>query len=143
MEPLSRSFRPLPFTVLLPRFPMLRSRRAILSALLVVPALLAARPATPVADLTGKWAFEVVTENGTGNPTVTFKQEGEKLTGTYESQRGGARPLEGTVKGDKVAFTVKSGVDLNFSGTIIGDTITGTADFSGQGSATFTAKKTP
>lgn len=123
---------------------MLRSRRSLLATLLVAPALLAARPAVPgAADLTGKWAFEVVTENGTGNPTVTFKQEGEKLTGTYESQRGGARPLEGTVKGDKVTFTVKSGVDLVFSGTIIGDTITGTADFSGQGSATFTAKKTP
>jgi hypothetical protein len=123
---------------------MLRSRRSVLAALLVVPAMLAARPTTPsAADLTGKWAFEVVTENGTGNPTVTFKQEGEKLTGTYESQRGGPRPLEGTVKGDKVSFTVKSGVDLVFSGTIIGDTITGTADFSGQGSATFTAKKTP
>ena len=143
MEPLSRSFRPLPFTVLLPRIPMLRSRRSVLAALLVAPALFAALPLPGAADLTGKWAFEVVTENGTGNPTVTFKQEGEKLTGTYESQRGGARPLEGTVKGDKVTFTVKSGGDLVFSGTIIGDTITGTADFSGQGSATFTAKKTP
>jgi hypothetical protein len=119
---------------------MPRSRRFFLATLLAIPALIAALPA---ADLTGKWAFEVVTENGTGTPSVTFKQEGDKLTGTYESQRGGARQLEGTVKGDKVTFTVKGPVDLVFSGTIIGDTIIGTADFSGQGSATFSAKRIP
>lgn len=119
---------------------MTRSRRSFFVACLALPALLAgAQP----RDLSGKWAFEVVTENGTGNPTVTFKQEGEKLTGTYDSQRGGPRPLEGTVKGDKVTFTVKSGVDLNFSGTVTGDTMSGTADFSGQGSATFAAKRVP
>ena len=72
---------------------------------------------------------------------MTFKQEGEKLTGTYDSSRGGPRQLEGTIKGDKVTFTVKGQVDLVFTGTVIGDTITGDADFSGQGTATFTAKK--
>jgi hypothetical protein len=99
-------------------------------------------PAQP-RPVTGTWAFEVVTENGTGTPTVTLKQDGEKVTGTYESARGGTRELTGTVKGDKITFTVKSGVDLIFTGTIIGDTITGTADFSGQGSATFSAKRAP
>jgi hypothetical protein len=134
---------PLPFLTPVTTDPMLRSRRRFV-ALFIAPLLLAASgSAHQPRDLTGKWAFEVVTENGTGNPMVTLKQEGEKLTGTYESQRGGARPLEGTVKGDKVTFTVKSGVDLNFTGTVIGDTMTGTADFSGQGTATFTAKRAP
>ncbi len=119
---------------------MTRSRRAFLATCLALPVLLAAAQPKP---LTGRWVFEVVTENGTGTPSVTLKQEGEKLTGTYDSQRGGPRELEGTVKGDKVTFTVKSGVDLIFTGTITGDTITGTADFSGQGSATFSAKRAP
>lgn len=93
-------------------------------------------------NLTGVWAFEVVTENGTGTPTVTLKQEGDKLTGTYESTRG-TRPIDGTVKGNTVTFTAKSpqpgGVDLLFTGTLSSkDTMSGTADFSGQGSATFT-----
>ncbi|HRC76260.1 MAG TPA: hypothetical protein PLO33_11315, partial [Kouleothrix sp.] len=34
-------------------------------------------------NLTGSWAFEVSTQAGTGNATVTFKQDGEKLTGHY------------------------------------------------------------
>lgn len=121
--------------------PMLRSRRAVLATFLIVPVMLAARSWPQPRNIAGKWAFEVVTENGTGTPTVTFKQEGEKLTGTYDSSRGGPRQLEGTIKGDKVTFTVKGQVDLVFTGTVIGDTITGDADFSGQGTATFTAKK--
>jgi hypothetical protein len=32
-------------------------------------------------DLTGKWVFDVKTDAGTGTPTGTFKQDGEKLTG--------------------------------------------------------------
>lgn len=122
---------------------------SLLRRLLPAVLLLSAIPvlAQSPAGVSGKWAFEVVTENGTGTPAVVLKQEGEKLTGTYESARSGLRQIEGTVKGDKITFTVKAsssgGVDLNFSGTIIGDTITGTADFSGQGSATFSAKRAP
>ncbi len=98
-------------------------------------------------NLTGKWAFEVVTQNGTGYPTVTLTQSGDKLTGTYSSSRG-VRQIEGTVTGDKIAFTAKAsdptGIHLDFTGTIAKDgTISGTADFSGQGSATFSAKRAP
>lgn len=121
------------------RFFFLRLCLATCAGLLITPT---ARAQTPV-NLTGAWAFEVVTENGTGTPTVTLKQEGEKLSGTYESTRG-TRPIEGTVKSNAVTFTAKSpqpgGVDLHFTGTLSSkDTMSGTADFSGQGSATFTA----
>ena len=101
----------------------------------------------PATSLTGKWAFEVVTANGTGTPAVVLKQEGEKVTGTYTSSRGGTRQIDGVLKGDKLTFTVKSpepgGVDYEFTGTVAGDTITGTADFSGMGTATFSAKRSP
>ena len=64
----------------------LRFLLALVAFLLVgrVPASLAAQ-STPV-DVTGKWAFAVTTENGTGYPTVTLKQEGEKLTLEGRSQ---------------------------------------------------------
>jgi hypothetical protein len=98
-------------------------------------------------SVAGTWMFEVVTENGTGTPTVILKQDGNAITGTYESARSGLRQIVGTLKADTIAFTAKSstpeGVDLHFRGVIMGDTITGTADFSGQGSATFSAKRRP
>jgi len=39
-------------------------------------------------DLTGKWLFNVQTDAGSGTPTVTLKQDGEKLTGTIPASSG-------------------------------------------------------
>lgn len=98
-----------------------------------------------VVDVTGKWTFSVVTPNGTGTPAVVLKQEGEKLTGTYESSRMGVRPLEGTVKKDVIDFVLKGGeVELRFTGTIVDkDHMKGELDMGGQGTAAFTAKRVP
>jgi len=41
-------------------------------------------------DVTGKWAFNVETAAGSGTPTITFTQDGEKLTGKYSGQLGEA-----------------------------------------------------
>ena len=94
-------------------------------------------------DLTGTWDFSVVTENGTGTPTVMLKQAGEKLTGTYESRMLGVRALEGTVKGDSVKFALatsgESNVVLTFYGVIVdANNLQGTVDFGGMGGASFT-----
>ena len=98
------------------------------------------------SDVTGKWSFAVVTENGTGTPTVTFKQEGEKLSGTYESVRLGLRALEGTIKGDSIRFVLKGSADgmpdLTFAGILLdANNVKGTLEMGGMGSATFTGKR--
>ena len=93
-------------------------------------------------DVTGKWNFAVITENGTGTPVVTLKQEGGKLTGTYESARMGLRTLEGTVKKDSINFALAGEVVLQFSGVVTDkDNMKGTVDLAGQGSATFTGAR--
>lgn len=94
-------------------------------------------------DLTGKWAFSVVTENGTGTPAVVLKQEGTTLTGTYESARMGLRAIVGSVKKDSLFFALKGGeVELNFAGVIVdADHLKGSVDLAGQGSATFTGTR--
>lgn len=93
-------------------------------------------------DLTGTWAFEVVTENGTGTPTVKLKQDGLAITGTYESRMMGVRALKGSVKGDSIKFDLAPGgeaqVVLSFAGVIVNaDRLEGTVDFGGMGGATF------
>lgn len=95
------------------------------------------------ATLTGKWTFSVVTENGTGTPAVVFTQDGEKLSGTYESGRMGIRALAGTVRKDSIDFVLAGGeVALRFVGRIVdADHLAGVLDMGGQGSATFTAAR--
>lgn len=59
------------------------------------------------ADLTGKWSGKVETPNGSRDVTYTFKQDGDKLTGSVPGMQGTETPItEGSVKGDDVTFSV-------------------------------------
>ena len=62
------------------------------------------------ADITGAWDFAVETAQGSGNPAFTFKQDGEKLTGTYSGLFGKA-DVAGSVKGEAVEFTFDVSLD--------------------------------
>ena len=101
---------------------------------------------TAKANVTGKWAFSVETAAGSGTPTITFAQDGEKLTGKYTGQLGEA-DLTGTVKGQDIAFTFNvdaQGTMLNFkyAGTIESkDAMKGKVEIVGLGEGTFTAKR--
>jgi hypothetical protein len=109
------------------------------------PAPAAAAPADKT-DVSGAWAFQVETPAGSGTPTFTFKQEGEKLTGQYKGAFGEA-PLTGTVKGNKIDFTIKikaqdQDATINYTGTVDGDgTMKGTVSLGDIGSGTWTAKR--
>jgi hypothetical protein len=128
-----------------------RVTRSTAAALVALVATASLAVAAIAHDLTGKWDFEVVTENGTGTPTVTFKQDGEKLTGTYSSRMLGERTLTGSVKGDSLRFALSNtsspdAVTMTFIGVILDkDSVKGTVDFGGMGGANFTGvrAKTP
>ena len=60
-------------------------------------------------DISGKWQFTVDTDAGSGSPTFVFKQDGEKLSGTYSGLFGTAQ-LTGTVKGDAIEFSFEAAV---------------------------------
>jgi len=97
-------------------------------------------------NVTGAWQFQVETPNGTGSPTFNFKQEAEKLTGQYKGAFGEA-PLTGTVKDNKIEFTLKVEVQgqaltLTYTGTIEKDgTMKGTVSLGEAGSGTWTGKR--
>ena len=95
-----------------------------------------------LADISGKWTFEVVLDDGGGSPTFDLTQTGETLTGMYHGQLGDAK-VTGTVKGDKVelAFDGATG-NVKYSGTIVdAKSMKGTVDYGEVGKGTFTAKK--
>lgn len=95
-------------------------------------------------DVSGAWDVEVQTEQGAGNPAFTFKQDGEKLSGTYKGLLGEST-LAGTVKGDKIEFSFKvSGQvegTVTYTGTTDGKTMKGKLSLAGLGEGTFTGKK--
>jgi hypothetical protein len=97
-------------------------------------------------DLTGTWTFTIMSDAGVGTPTVTFKQDGEKLTGHYSSMLLGEADLTGTVKGPAIEFTVRADLggmplEFKFTGTIENkDSVKGKLD-SDAGGGTFTGKR--
>lgn len=113
----------------------------VLAIGLLVPARLGAQ----ATNVTGEWAFNVQTDQGGGTPTITFKQDGEKLTGKYAGQLGAA-DLTGTVKGNAIQFTFTLDVQgqqapVTYDGTVEKNTMKGKMDIGGMVSGTFTATK--
>jgi hypothetical protein len=114
-------------------------------SVLVLAALIAAPSFAQGTNVSGTWAFTVTTDQGSGNPTLTFKQEGEKLTGKYEGQLGAA-DLTGTVKGTAINFTFTLDVQgqqapVTYAGTVEKDSMKGTMNIAGMVNGTFTGTK--
>lgn len=108
---------------------------------LLIPAYLGAQ----ATNVTGDWAFTVETDQGGGTPAITFKQDGEKLTGKYVGQLGSA-DLTGTVKGNAIRFTFTIDVQgqnapVTYDGTVEKNTMKGKLDIGGMVNGTFTATK--
>jgi hypothetical protein len=128
--------------------PMQTRRLTTIAATLAAIVIFTTYPiAQGKVDITGKWIFTVQTDAGTGTPTVTFKQDGEKISGTYDG-RYGPSPLEGMVKDNKIEFTVSmtaegAAVTGGFSGTVDGDAMNGSVEFDGAGDGTWSAVRVP
>ena len=96
-----------------------------------VTVLLAVPAQAQDVDVTGKWESTRETQQGTMTTTFTFEQDGSKLTGTLGSQRGDMEISDGTIEGNKISFKLvmtrgDRTIEMTYSGTVEGDTITGT-----------------
>jgi hypothetical protein len=101
---------------------------------------------TSKVDVSGVWVFTVQTDAGTATPTVTLKQDGEKLTGHYSSEVLGEADLTGSVKGRDLKFTFTASVqgtsfEVTYTGTVEDNGLKGTIDLAGMAQGTFTAKR--
>jgi hypothetical protein len=106
----------------------------------------ASTPQTGGVNISGEWNVTVETSAGSGNPTFTFKQDGETLTGMYKGQFGESA-LTGTVKGSDIKFTIKinaQGQDLTivYTGKIESkDSMKGTVALGELGEGSWTGKR--
>ena len=117
---------------------MIVTARVVVLALLLVPGL-SAEP----AKVAGKWNVTLELSSITGHPVITLKQDGEKLTGTYEG-RYGESALTGTVKEKEITFTVTfvaEGMQTQgvYTGKVDGDTMGGDVSYEGAGDGTWSA----
>ncbi|HEU4938773.1 MAG TPA: hypothetical protein VFT39_20130 [Vicinamibacterales bacterium] len=113
---------------------------AILALSLLAPAV-SAEP----AKVAGKWNVTMQLESITGHPIILLKQDGEKLTGTYEG-RYGQSELKGSIKDKEIEFTVSivaEGMQTQgvFAGKVEGDTMGGEVSFEGAGDGTWSATR--
>ena len=97
-------------------------------------------------NVSGKWRFQVETNQGTGEPEFDLKQKGERLTGTYTGLFG-TQSITWTVKGNRLSMMIEG--DYNgqtivstYEGKITGfNSMEGIVNFNEQIEATWTAKK--
>ena len=92
-------------------------------------------------DVTGTWLMAVDSRAGSGTPTFTLKQDGDKVTGNYKGQLG-TWPVTGTVKGNELTLTYKvvgmvATIEFKFLGTVDGDNISGKVSMGQLGDGTF------
>lgn len=113
--------------------------------------LFCAAIATPLVgqqtlNVAGKWEFTSEGPRGTQTSTITFEQDGTVLKGTMETQRGAVSFENGSVEGNKITFTIVRGMgdrtfEMTYTGTVEGDTMTGTMTNPRGGDVPWTAKK--
>ena len=108
--------------------------------------ILTAGVITPFAqtDISGSWTLMINGPQGPVDAEATFKQDGDKVTGTMSSMAGETN-VAGTLSGStlSLAFNVvtpNGPLDVKMTAEITGAEMKGVVDFS-MGTADFTGKK--
>lgn len=100
-----------------------------------------AAQAQTTSPIDGPWSFVMDSQMGQVTARVTFKADGQKLTGTMKLEDGRTWPVQdGTVKGNAIVFSVTrerptgGTMVYHMAGTLEGDVISGVAkaDMEGQ-----------
>jgi hypothetical protein len=112
--------------------------RRLRSALMSTCLTLAAAAAWAAASVAGTWNMSVESPAGSGNPSFVLKQEGEKITGTYNGAFGSA-PVTGALKGDvlTLSYSISGGPVVTYTGKVTGNKVEGTTDMGSIGKGSF------
>ena len=122
---------------------------SVAAACSTTPAQQTAPPPPPAAakvmDVSGTWELNVESPMGSRASDAIFTQTGEALGGKMVSPRG-ETPLTGTISGETVKFGINVNVQgqnlqIDYTGTVTGDTMSGTVVFGSFGDGKFTGKR--
>jgi hypothetical protein len=117
-------------------------------ARLMLPALvfLVAGPVYAQSNVAGDWNVTIQSAQGASDVQVTFKQDGDKLSGIFKSPMGELSFEGGTITGSdlKFGFTLPiqgQALDITMTGKVDGPSITGKAVFGSFGEGDWTARR--
>ena len=103
-------------------------------------------PKTPAANLSGRWEVEIQYTASKTTHSLHLQQNGDRVEGTHQGNFL-ARDIAGTINGDAVALasivTERHGDALTyrFTGTVAGDTMSGTLNMGEYLNATWSARR--
>lgn len=105
-------------------------------------------PVSAQTNMSGSWAMEVSTDQGTTMPELTLVQDGMNLTGQYASATLGSNNVTGTVNGNNVTISFQASLQGQSAPVVYRGTVdeqgvwTGTIDIAGgMLSGTFKGEK--
>jgi hypothetical protein len=123
---------------------------SIAAACTTTPTKQATPPSPPpaaakVTDVSGTWELNVESPMGSRASDAIFTQTGETLGGKMVSPRG-ETPLTGTISGETLKFGINVNVQgqnlqIDYTGTVAGDTMSGTVVFGSFGDGKFTGQR--
>jgi hypothetical protein len=108
---------------------MMKSRLSVgeILALFILLAVVAGAAAAQdkAANVAGSWTINVSGETGNAKQSMTLTQDGGKITGTFKGPRQSGT-IDGIVDGNNIKFHVTAGIPLDYTGTVDGDSMSGT-----------------
>lgn len=120
---------------------MLRLNRLAPALVFVMASAAAAQ-----VNVTGEWALDLTTPNGHRDYVLYLNQEGPRVTGHVTSEYGEAA-IRVTLNGDAITVTWSQAeegkmLEISLTGTVKGDSISGTAKLGTIGQGPFQADRT-
>ncbi|HET6210385.1 MAG TPA: hypothetical protein VFD94_08380 [Jatrophihabitans sp.] len=105
-----------------------------------------AAPSTPATTaaatgLSGSWSGQY-SGAFTGTFTLTWTQTGSTLAGTITLSTSGTVPLNGTVSGSHISFGTVGSAAITYSGTVSGNSMSGSYQINGAAGGPWSATKT-
>lgn len=103
---------------------------------------------TVAEDVSGTWEMTSQGRQGERTSEISIEQDGENIKVTMPGFRGGDPMVaEGTIKGNAIKWSITrespqgDEFTIVYTGTVEGDSMSGTADFAGRRTTDWTAKK--
>ena len=102
-------------------------------AFLAAPLSAQDAPKVPNANMVGNWDFSFTSPQGAANWRIKFDQAGDTLRGSAATDFGQLDVTNGWVTGNDMSFTLNLNfngqmIQVNFAGTVKGDTVQGNID---------------
>ena len=100
---------------------------------------------TAQSNVAGDWNMTIDSDQGSLSATMTFKQDGEKVTGSMPTDQI-TFEFEGTISDNKLELVAEidaggAFLEVTLEATVDGNEITGTLDFGGYGGGDITATR--